>query len=168
MKKFIALAIAILMMAALAVPAFAAITEETPDGQGTVTVSYGATDAYTITIPTSITLGDKGVEGAAQVVSAAGVVLTAGKKLTVSVASANDWAVKNTAQDATETIAYTMTYGNGKTEAEDDAVILEVESGNATGSVNMYFTRTGDAVVTATYEDTLTFTAAVENIPTEP
>ena len=50
MKKLIALAIAVLMIATLAVPAFAATT-------GSTTVKYTVGETYTLTVPAEITVG---------------------------------------------------------------------------------------------------------------
>ena len=64
MKKFIALAIAILMMAVLAVPAFAATINQTTDPKtGTMTVTYSPAEGYVVTIPETLVVGNTtGVE----------------------------------------------------------------------------------------------------------
>ena len=50
MKKFIALAIAIVMLAALAVPAFAATS-------GTTEITYTVGESYVLTVPATLTVG---------------------------------------------------------------------------------------------------------------
>ena len=55
MKKFIALAIAILMLATLALPTFAATA-------GTTTVKYSVGETYTIVVPAEITASDDTTE----------------------------------------------------------------------------------------------------------
>ena len=55
MKKFIALAIAILMLATLALPTFAATT-------GTTTVKYSVGETYTLVVPAEITASDDTTE----------------------------------------------------------------------------------------------------------
>lgn len=78
MKKIIALAIAIVMMAALAVPAFAAWT----DDRSSTTVNYSVGESYTITVPASVS-----VDGEAGTITAAEVNLLANRQVTVTVAS---------------------------------------------------------------------------------
>ena len=52
MKKLIALAIALIMLATLALPTFAATT-------GSTTVKYTVGETYTLTVPAEITVGDE-------------------------------------------------------------------------------------------------------------
>ena len=52
MKKFIALAIAVVMLATLALPTFAATS-------GSTTVKYTVGETYTLTVPAEITVGDE-------------------------------------------------------------------------------------------------------------
>lgn len=157
MKKIIALVIAILMMAAIAVPAFALDQNTTA---GNVTVTYGVSDKYTVNIPSDVELGNKDAAVETSGVSASDVALTAGKKLTVTVASTNGWVVKS----GEASVAYKMTYGSTDV-SEGTAVVLEVASGTATGSKAITFTRTAEPTVAANnYSDTLTFTTAIVDI----
>ena len=158
MKKIIALLIAIVMMAAIAVPAFAA--EYDPDGDNKVIVSYNVSGGYTVTIIDSIVLGDKDTAVSAGNVAVSDVLLDAGQTLTVSVTSANGYAVKN----GDNAIAYSMTYGEETvTEGTEATAILTVASGTTAGSVALSFTRTADAPagVAGTFEDELTFNVVV-------
>ena len=158
MKKLIALIIAIIMMAAIAVPAFAATYD--PESQNQVVISYDVEDGYVVNIIESIGLGDKGTPVLAGKVSVSDVVLNAGQTLSVKVASANGYAVKN----GDNVIAYSMTYGeNTVSEGTEAIAVLTVASGTTTGEVALSFTRTGDvpAGVAGRFEDTLTFTVEV-------
>ncbi len=62
MKKTIALILAIVMMAAMAVPAFAAASVETQTvsaaGSQEATVTYGVTETYKVTLPSAINFND--------------------------------------------------------------------------------------------------------------
>lgn len=158
MKKLIALIIAIIMMAAIAVPAFAATYD--PESQNQVVISYDVEDGYVVNIIESIALGDKDTPVSAGKVSVSDVVLNAGQTLSVKVASANGYAVKN----GDNGIAYSMTYGEDTVSEGTEAIaVLTVASGTTTDEVALSFTRTGDvpAGVAGRFEDTLTFTVEV-------
>ena len=160
MKKIIALVIAILMMAAIAVPAFAGTYD--PEGENTVEVKYTVDGGYVVTIIDAVTLGEKDATVAAGNVSVSNAILEEGKTLTVTVKSTNGFTVNNS---GSKTIAYSMTIGEGEaiTSGTDAKTVLTVESGTATGSVAVSFARTGDvpANVAGEFTDTLTFEVAV-------
>ena len=92
MKKILALALAIVMMAAIAVPAFAAPTSldqgDNPneDKSATTTVTYGVNKTYTVTVPDAVAFGTSKATTAE--VSAADVVIPGNEQLVVSVVSA--------------------------------------------------------------------------------
>ena len=94
MKKFLALALAIVMMAAIAVPAFAAPTSldqgANPDEtkSATATVTYGVNKTYTVTVPDAVAFPTDGTNAITADVSAEDVVIPGSQKLVVSVASA--------------------------------------------------------------------------------
>ena len=70
----------------------------------TMTALADGDTSYTLTIPSTLTVADKGWN-ATDGISATGT-LASGKKLTVTAASANNWALKQ--QDGSETVGYTM------------------------------------------------------------
>lgn len=103
MKKTLALILAIVMMAALAVPAFA---ETTPPNAGVTTqeannstgndckVTYGVAQTYTISLPTAINFAVDTDLSAPNtqtcVISVSKLVISGGKKLVVTMDSANE------------------------------------------------------------------------------
>ena len=148
MKKFIALAIAVLMLATLAVPAFAT-QSVTPDNATLedVVVTYEIAEEYSIEIPAAIDF-----ETGANVVYEGN--FEADK--TVSVASANGWEVKRDGDE--DGVAYVLTAG----ETETTDVVAEIAAGvNEETTVALTFDWADAAPETAgTYTDTLTFTVA--------
>ena len=70
----------------------------------TMTALADGDTSYTLTIPSTLTVADKGWN-ATDGISATGT-LESGKKLTVTATSANSWALKQ--QDGNETVSYTM------------------------------------------------------------
>ena len=87
MKKIIALVVAIVMIAAMAVPAFAAnFVADSADVGGTQII-YGATQSYTVTIPSSIIL-TTGEYSEAQEVEISNYKLSVGMEVALSIDSA--------------------------------------------------------------------------------
>ena len=110
------------------------------------------TTDYVLTIPSSLTVTKSGWNDAGGI-SATGT-LESGKKLTVTASSANSWALKQ--QDGSETVSYTMketSDGAAKTAWEFTTL-----PGSATLGIDVADYSTKPA---GTYQDTVTFTAAV-------
>ena len=180
MKKIIALALAILMMAAIAVPAMAKDYDETSTGEGynQSIVEFGVNAGYTITIPQKITFD--GLEGEATV-TASSVVLAGNETLSVSVSSTQyQMQVEG---EQTARAAWVMTEITGKSAPVDytiknggvavasNGVILTVTADDAltttddvtsgyTDTVTLDLATPGTSQV-GTYQDTLTFAASV-------
>ena len=132
MKKFIALAIAIVMLAALAVPAFAATS-------GTTEITYTVGQSYELTVPASLTVG-----GDAGNITVSNYNLLADKMVQVSVA-ATAWTLGEKAYKLNAVAA--------------DGVIATFEANN---SVEVAATFVNDAPTAAgTYTTTVTFTGAI-------
>ena len=133
MKKFIALAIAVIMIAALAVPAFAATSGETD-------VTYTVGESYVLTVPATLTVGGaagKLVVSDYNVLAENNVVVTASGEF------------KLTSEDAEGEYAYAL---NATTFTFADDGEQDV---TATWGENEAPTAAG------TYEDTITFTGAI-------
>ena len=114
----------------------------------------GDTSTYTLTIPSTLTVADKGWN-ATDGISATGT-LASGKKLTVTASSANSWALKQ--QDSSETVGYTMketSAGEAKTAWEFTTL-----PGSATLGIDVADYSSKPA---GTYQDTVTFTVKVED-----
>ena len=139
----------------------ATITATANDGSGvkgtcTVTVTAPAAEStYTLTIPSALTVENSGWN-ATSGISATGT-LARGKKLTVTAASANSWALKSggnsvgyklaTASTDTEaTTSWTFDSLSSTATKKDMGIIVEDYSSKPAG----------------TYQDTVTFTASVE------
>ena len=110
--------------------------------------------SYTLTIPSTLTVANSGWN-ATDGISATGT-LASGKKLTVTASSANSWALKQ--QDGNETVSYTMKEtSDGETKTAWEFTTLP---GSATLGIDVADYSTKPA---GTYQDTVTFTAKVEN-----
>ena len=134
MKKTLALILAIVMMAALAVPAFAEIDEEPgvssstvkAEGSNNCDVTYGVKESYTVSLPTAVNFA-YGIAGNVQsqtaTVSVTDFVINGSNKLVVTIDSTNGtdggWAMIDDAESGGESspVPYTITAaaaaGNG-------------------------------------------------------
>ena len=114
---------------------------------------------YTLTIPSTLTVSGSGWN-ATDGISATGT-LASGKKLTVTASSANSWALKQ--QDGSETVGYTMKETSDG--AAKNAWEFTTLPGSATLGIDVVDYSTKPA---GTYQDTVTFTAKVEDAVTTP
>lgn len=158
MKKIIALVIAIVMMAAIAVPAFAETTiiadTNTPSD---LTVSYTVTGSWSVSVPNSVTLGATG-EGVNATVSAEGT-LSEGQTLTLKLAAAENG--KFELVNGTYKIPYTVK-GTGEALAEGAVTALTlVAPAEETGDVTITFTAGEIPNIAGTYTQTLSFTVTI-------
>ena len=180
MKKIIAIVLAIVMMAAISVPAFAAEQVSTFEkGEtGSMTVSYGIDESYTIGIPADIDFRTQDTF-TNQEVTASDVIIAAGKTLTVSVTSTYTWKMNPDVASNTA-VPYKVTY---KLNDDQEATLTTIdgaaqETPSATAVVltaqpaegledpvdvttTMTFTCDGTSQA-GSFSDTLTFTVAVE------
>ena len=182
MKKIIALALALVMMAAIAVPTFAANkTFDQAANSSTAIVEYGVGQTYTVTIPEKIVIDSASLNGTADI-SASNVKIAGGNTLNVRVSSTyyddnntvdvttdDTWVLKDITEDSESADVNYMiqkTDVNGEKVVSAVTVVLAVESttsgtGGNTGAATLYFSTNGTSQV-GTYQDTLTFTAEVE------
>ena len=110
--------------------------------------------SYTLTIPSTLTVLNSGWN-ATDGISATGT-LASGKKLTVTASSANSWALKQ--QDGSETVSYTMK------ETSDGAAKTAWEFTTLPGRAPLGIDVADYSDKPAgTYQDTVTFTASVED-----
>ncbi len=159
MKKVLSLVVAVVMLCAIAVPAFAAdIT--TDGGTGTtiiktVTTTAGGEDAenFTVTIPgdTDITWGAESTTMTYYVESHLGY----GKQVEVGVAGNGVMSYVASADD-TFTLPYTL--GGETAYAAESPVVYPAASLDFTVAINE---EDWNRAVVGTYSDTLTFTAEV-------
>ena len=151
MKKLIALVIAIVMMAALAVPAFAATV--TAAGSSNTEVSYEPSASYTVTIPDSATIGSTATVSVSNAVLAANTQI----KITVAPQAGDTWVLAN----GDETLNYTITKGNDQ--ILKGGVVHTHAAGAADSSTELAFAlEAGQNPKAMKYTQTITFTVAVE------
>ena len=150
MKKLFALLLAITMMATLSVTAFAADYDTAGDKD--MTVTYSVDPAYTVTIPTDVT-----IDGNAATIKAENVVVPKGKQVEVALTNANGFTVA-TPQGA----SLTYTVKNGETTVNEGDTVLTVNpDGGKTGETTLKFVAPETAQFAGDYTGTVTFTIAV-------
>ena len=111
--------------------------------------------SYTLTIPSTLTVANSGWN-ATDGISATGT-LASGKKLTVTASSANSWALKS----GDNSVGYTLTTAEGGSQTTDWE-FTEL-SDTATTKTMGIIVENYDDKPAGTYQDTVTFTAKVEN-----
>ena len=188
MKKIIALALALVMMAAIAVPVFAASESFTADATLTnqTTVKYGVSQTYTVTIPETITISD--AQATTAEVSASNVKIAGDKSLRLVVSSTqyddeNDtWVLidqnKNEDVSISDPVDYMITYPVTVDETTTDTdvvsgttqilvvsskVVYDDETGDPignSGAVTLKFTTEGTSQV-GDFQDKLTFSVTI-------
>ena len=185
MKKIIALVVAIVMMAAIAVPAFAAGSYESGTGESKnqTKVTYGVNELYVVVVPALIEMvqgqGTNAATSTSKVSIQAGYKIAAGSSIFVSVASSNydnGWYMDNTkSADKLDSLPYTITAAS-----ETEKVVLTATVANGTDfmeaksgvtapltEVSITFATNGTDQA-GSYEDLLTFTAAVKTSTPAP
>ena len=111
--------------------------------------------SYTLTIPSTLTVANSGWN-ATDGISATGT-LASGKKLTVTASSANSWALKS----GDNSVGYTLTTAEGGSQTSDWE-FTELSDNAATKPMGI-IVENYDNKPAGTYQDTVTFTAKVEN-----
>ena len=156
MKKLFALLLAVALVAAMSVTAFAEDYNDT--GDKGMNITYTVAPAYTVTIPETVTIDAAGTE---KTVSAADVVVNKGQYVSVALAAENNFTV-TTAEGAT--LTYTVT-ANGVNVAAGDEILSVNPTDGKTGSAAITFAIDEDSIQYAgTYTGTATFTVAVKAV----
>ena len=143
MKKLLAIIVAVIMIAACSVTAFA----------DTTNVSYNVDPTYTVSIPASVTLSDADVTAD---ITASDVLLEDSSQITVTLSAASNTASGSTfnAKNGDSTVTYTIT--------GDSAIAVgdTVATFTADGSKTLTFSAADKsaATVAASHTETLTFT----------
>ncbi len=171
MKKILAIALALVMMLAVCVPAFAAdkvISNTAPDAQTTIVktskTTEGGDDAayYKITIPAEVQIPWSKVDQAFTYKIESQLEL--GQKLNIKVAGANKLTNASTT-------AYEIPYTVSEDEFTDAGytTATEIVAADTARSFTLAITDAAwKAVPVAEYQDTLTFTVAVVPAPVAP
>ena len=154
MKKLFALLLAITMMATLSVTAFAA-DYDTAGDKG-MTVTYSVAPAYTVTIPTDVT-----IDGNSTTISAEDVVVEKGQYVSVTLAADNNFTVTS---GESATLTYTVTKGGQPVAAGGEILAVDPTDGK-TGTATITFDIDETAIQYAgTYTGSATFTIAVKPV----
>ncbi len=157
MKKIISIVMALVMMMAICVPAFAAEIKKddaNQTGQATVTTTTSATDAtYTVTYPATISIA-WGTLTATNVNYSVTSQLAIGATLKVSVAADNA-GLMTSANAVDYDLTYTLTGG-----AEETFTELNSAKAPATDVTVAIAQEQWDAAVPDVYQGTLTYTVA--------
>ncbi len=165
MKKIISIALALVMMMAICVPAFATQTAVVGDNVVDVKTTYDETTdtSYTVTIPATIpvvwgdttTAYDVGYTVTSQLLVGASITVAVNYDLDTD--DTNNGVMTNA--DTTATLTYVLT-GEGETtfgEVNDGAKASDVGGTDATITVAGF-----DAAPVATYTGTITYSVAYE------
>ena len=156
MKKLFALILAVVMIATMSTTAFAANTTG-----GSTKVSFNVDPTYTITIPATVTLEKKDVEGVITyendytITAEAGVRLKNGEYIEVTVAS--DFTMET---EEYAWLNYEILDASGD-KVENNGVVAEFETDKAAQSTTIHIAA-DDPDYAGEYKDTVTFTVSVE------
>lgn len=162
MKKILSIAVAVLMIAAICVPCFAAtIDKTTPDGKGTAQVKTdisAVTDngTFVVTIPAEMPIpwNTANTDSATDFTYSVESQLKTGKLIQVDVAQNN----ANMTSASGATLAYTIT--GDITAVKTTASVVAAGTFVKTVTVNVAGTAWANAAIDE-YSDTLTFTAQI-------
>ncbi len=167
MKKILScvMALSIAACTVLSASAATAITSG-GDSSGTATVSTNRAPAYTVTIPDNKVIQSAELSGNVVLgnVEASDVVIGDTDNLTVTIKSANSFAMKCDDGKGDHSISYKVeTETNSGTDLTDGATVLTVKGGSSSGTETLTIKdiNTGSAACAGNYLDTLTFTVAV-------
>ena len=116
----------------------------------------GDTSTYTLTIPSTLSVANSGWNATGGI-SATGS-LASGKKLTVTASSANSWALKS----GDNSVGYTLATASTDTTATTSWTFDSLSSTAATKPMGI-IVEDYSAKPAGTYQDTVTFTASVED-----
>ena len=158
MKKLITVLLALAMVASLSVTAFAADVT-TNGGQGSAEIGFGVDPTYTVTIPATVTLEKKDVEGVITyendytIEAAAGVRLKKNEYIEVAVTTDNEMETPEGA-----TLAYTITKDDA---ALENNVVATFTTDKAAQTSTIHIAA-GDPDFAGDYKDTVTFTLTVK------
>ena len=162
MKKIIALVLTVVMLCSMTAMMVNA-ADITPAKQSqAITISYGSTEGYEVTIPADVILGELDVPVVTAGVQVSKVSLDPTHRFKVTAESANNYKVALDGAD--HTVPYAMVYGTNNTEistATGPVTLVDIASGTESASCNVSFKRLGNASVTGTYRDTIMFVASI-------
>lgn len=166
MKKILSCVMALSIAACAAMSASATQLTSGGDSTGTATVSTNRAPAYTVTIPDNKVIESAELSGDVVLgnVEASDVVIGDTDNLTVTIKSANSFAMKCADGEGDHSISYEVETGtNSGTALTDGATVLTVEGGSSsnTETLTIKNINTESATCAGNYLDTLTFTVAV-------
>lgn len=160
MKKFITIVLAVLMIAATTVTAFA-------ETQST-NVTYEVSPTYTVTIPQSVTISSD-TKTTTATISAENVVVANGKQVQVALTdTTKTTGGESFALQTTEgaEITYTVTKGDNTNVSIGDAVLQVNPKDADNGSATLTLTAPNSVTYAGTYTGTMTFTISLVDVTT--
>lgn len=156
MKRLISIVLAVALLCLASVTVFATDLD-VGNNAGSITVSYGVSEGYVVTIPADVVISTAGVEST---VSANSVLIPDGKTFTVNVTSSNNYNLEY----AGSKIPYTVTVGEDE-QTTATFTALSIASGTVSGEATMVFKTTEADIAKATksgnHTDTLTFNCTI-------
>ena len=172
MKKFLSSVLCLAMLLSMGTTVFADWDEweeldnniTTDGGHQNVTVTYGVSESFIVTIPSNFTIGQSGTATAD--VSASNVMISAGNVLDVYISGhdySGSWELIDS-NNNNNRLTYTIGTGAGLSNIVNNSVVLSVEAGEAYNSTvyeTMHFTIVDELTSAGIYTDTLTFTVNV-------
>lgn len=132
------------------------ITPQSASKSGNINVEYDVSPAYTVTIPSAVTLSDTSAVSAE--ITAENVMLETGKKLTVSLAEDTEFTVKN----GDSSVNYTVSSTAGVLSAGSKAAEFTSSSEVQTAELTFSQIDLSEVEYAGKYTGTLTFCVAVE------
>ena len=154
MKKIITILLAVVMLATMAIPAFAANT-----AGGSAEIGFAVDPTYIVTIPATVTLEKNEAEGVITyenddtLTAEAGLRLKKGEYIEVTVATDNEM---TTAEGAT--LAYAITK-DGNALENDVVATFTTDKAEQTATIHI---AANDPDFAGDYKDTVTFTLTVK------
>jgi len=168
MKKVLAIVLSLVMVLSLGTAAFAAeqtITQASVPQTGSATAWYEMEVAYVVTYPDDIEVAANGDTATEYDFTITGAKLVIDKTLNVTVASTNSWKLVYE-EDADVKYDYTLTMA-GDCTGTNGSIDLEYVAGDADNQAiaTLSAELNGDVEYVGRYEDTLTFTVAINDAP---
>ena len=161
MRKIISCVLCLAMVLSMGMTAFAADIS-IDGGSQNVTVTYGTSESFLVTIPASITILD---EVSDFQISASNVMIGANKELVVEINGddyVDKWELIDVANPDNR-LEYAIQGPNGNVKNNDTVLsVLSGEAHDSTKTADFVFVRMDEATKSGTYTDTLTFTSEIK------
>lgn len=160
-KKVLSAILALTLCGLMSTTAFAADIDQNSDPKaGSTNVNYTVQPVYTVTIPSSVELGETAT------ISAKDVVVASGKQVAVTLTGTsgdNNAFTLKSAEGAV--ISYTVQKDSQDVSLNDTVLTVNPKDGT-TGSTTLSFIAPSSITYAGDYTGTVTFTISVADVPT--